>query len=229
MVEDPTLEQVIENSTTKVLERRKSWTKPTSAELVSKYLPLWEKLFKEKNNISDDYYREHIKVVFTSTATDRDRQLSKPGERGKEYFFVDAIYNFEWVSFVVSGELTIKEAESDELLSVNQIEKNEYYRLSPLKAVDKLPYNFSEILAALKKIDPQVISLTLKEFTSYSSDDINNRYWLQYQPPGTPEIQEGINLNAFGTINDKVNDCASLTIDILTLKGVSHKSFCWIE
>lgn len=210
--QDSVLKEVIENSTSKALERRKSWTKPASSELVSNDLPFWEKLFKNKNNISDDYFRKHIKVIYTSTATDKDRELSKPGERGKEYFFIDAVYSLDWVSFIISGEMTIKEAGSDELLSLSNIEKNGYYRISPLKAVDKLPYTFSEVLAALKKVNPEVIKLTPADFNPYSLGDI-----------------KGINLNAFGTINEEKNECVSLTIDILTLNGASSEAFCRIE
>ena len=217
------LESVIQNSTIKILSYNKDNRKEAPQEITDKYLPLWEKLFKEKNQITEAYYRNHYKAVNTYVTTEQDPAFveHKPLRKGRDFFTIVTSYKYDWVSFYLFNYLTIRERNEENYLSTEQIENNkDYQNIRSAIEIEKIPYSFNQVVQVIKSIDPEARNIYLDRFDTLP---------YEFNANETIKTPVSIYLIANGTIDFKKNLCEVIMIDIITLETKKSPSMCFIE
>ena len=193
--------------------------------ITEKYLPIWKKLFVEKNNISEDCFNKHIRVLETGISTDQSRQLS-PASRGREYFEVLYSIKVDWIEFNNADHLVIRKKDQQEYLSTNEFieeEKNAketFQKVGSFIPIEKAPMSFEEAVKKLQQINsdakylkPIYLSLIF----------VNPGYYRGHIANG------GVLLFGKGTIDFKKNQCVEGYLNLVTAKGSVTRTWCWQE
>jgi hypothetical protein len=193
--------------------------------ITEKYLPVWKKLFMEKNNISEDYFDKHIKVLETGISTDQSRQLS-PASRGREYFEILYYIKIDWIELNNADHLVIRKKDQQEYLSIDEFiaeEKNAeetFQQVGRFIPIEKAPISFEEAVEKLQQINsdakylkPVYLTLGFKS-PSYDKEQIANG---------------GVLLYGEGTIDFKKNQCVEGYFNLVTEKGSTMRTLCWYE
>lgn len=190
-----------------------------------KYLPVWKRLFMEKNGISNDYFDKHIKILETGISTDQSRQLS-PNSRGREYF--EILYNIkvDWIELNNADHLVIRQKDQQDYLSIDAFiaeEKNAketFQQAGKFIPIEKAPVSFEEAVVKLQQINadakylkPVYLTLGFKS-PSYDKEQIANG---------------GVLLYGEGTIDFKKNKCVEGYFNLVTGKGSTMRTVCWYE
>src|SRR4030042_3781671 len=134
------LEEVINNSVTGFREDywKESWNagnideiRNVPNELKIQYIPVWQSMFIKKNGITDDYFNRHIEITDTGLSDDRSMFIAMGGasnkypNRGHEYFEVLYKIKIDWIEFATIDSFAIRNPDSDEYLTEQQIESNQ--------------------------------------------------------------------------------------------------------
>lgn len=176
----------------------------------------------EKNNIREDYFNEHIRVLETGISTDQSRQLSSV-DKGHEYFEVLYSIKVDWIEFNEADHLVIRKKGQQEYLDTNEFieeEKNakeKFQRIGSFIPIEKAPMSFEEAVKKLQQINsdakhlkPAYLTLNFKS-PSYDKENIANG---------------GVLLYGKGTIDFKKNECVEGYLNLVTGKGSTMRMFC---
>ncbi len=90
-----------------------SKTPPASQELRNKFFPLWEELFLQINNMSRDYFSEHIKIINVSTFNWNEG----------ESLTVDYVFTIDWACSRLSDSILIKPKDTSNYYSIEGLRK----------------------------------------------------------------------------------------------------------
>lgn len=206
-------------------ERKAQYASIAPESITEKYLSVWKKLFMEKNNISEEYFNKHIKVLETGISTDLSRSLSFTN-RGREYF--EVLYNIkiDWIELNDADHLVIRKKDQEDYLSVDEFimeEKNAketFQQVSSFVPIEKAPISFEEAVRKLQQINsdakylkPAYLVLGFKS-PSYDKENIANG---------------GVLLYGEGTIDFKKNQCVEGYFNLVTGKGSTMRTLCWYE
>ncbi|MBN1263146.1 MAG: hypothetical protein JW991_02195 [Candidatus Pacebacteria bacterium] len=204
-------------------DRERNHVTAAPAEITEKYLPLWKKLFMEKNDLNPDYFDRHIKVLETGISTDRSRQLSS--ERGREYFEVLYHLKIDWIELNESDHLVIRKEGEERYLSPEEFiseEKNAQEKFRQVKTftpLDRAPISFEQAVLKLqqssadaKYLKPKILSLGLANPAA-----------------GEEQASSGILLFGEGIIDSRKNQCVTGYLNLNTGRAVTRRIFCQIE
>lgn len=206
-------------------ERKAKHVSIAPAGITEKYLPVWKKLFMEKNNISEDYFNKHIQVTDTGITTDQSRQIS-PTSRGREYFEVLYSIKIDWIEFSNSDHLVIRKKDQQEYLSIEEFIKEEqdaeetFQKVTRFIPIEKAPMSFEEAVKKLKQINSDAKYLKPVHLAlgfgspSWDKEHVANG---------------GVLLYGLGTIDYGKNQCVDGYFNIVTGKGSTTRYSCWIE
>ena len=205
-------------------EHRSKHVSAAPKNITEKYLPIWKKLFMEKNKISENYYNKHIRVIETGISTDQSRNLSP--ERGREYFEVLYRIKIDWIEFSEADHLVIRKKNQTEYLSIEEFideeesAKEKFQKVSSFIPIEGAPLSFEDAVQKLKQINsdakylkPVYLTLIFKS-PSYDTEQIANG---------------GILLYGEGTIDFENNQCVEGYINLVTEKGSTMRVRCWTE
>lgn len=231
-------EDWIENSITRVENNNwnKKWGRTETAETPNvyyapkavreKYLPVWRTLFMTKNNVTESYFDQHVKVIDTGLTDDRlwwELNRKNVLGRGREYFTVLYKIEIDWVKVAAIDRFAIKEADSEEYLGLSEIKDglkeptvNSIYQGFPERITRFIPieepiFFYSESVEYLKQVDIPRGSRHLKPGFLYLN------------------ANGEVVLEGFATIDYENNKCLEGHLNLNTGSGYVQPSICWQE
>lgn len=192
------------------------------SQICIEYQNIWEELFKTRNNITDEYFKEHLTITNTSISS------WNSGESFKISYFI----KIDWAKIYINDQFIIKKNSSappfpslnlpvDTYLSKDEINLciNNFVLASSMKRInqyEKLKFNSKR--KAIKEIEKNIPFKNPKMDMIYYKDD---KYI--YTSNGNPFLKGG------GTIDDKENKCFTCEIDLITGEVTYNETYCWIE
>lgn len=198
-------------------------------DITEKYLPVWKKLFMERNGVSEDYFNKHIRVIETGISTDRSRQLVPPAERGREYFEVLYRIKVDWVELNNGDHLLIRKWNEDRYLSIDEFIEEEksaektFQKISIFIPIEKAPLSFKEAVQKLKRINSDARYLKPYYLTLTYFGGHNPRVDAQHIEGS------GILLYGKGVIGFDECNCVEGYLNLVTGKGYVRRYYCCIE
>jgi hypothetical protein len=198
-----------------------------SQEIIEKYLPVWKSCFMKKNNVSEEYFNQHIKLTDTAISTEQSRWMAMGGsskfaeKKGWEYFSVLYQIKIGWIEFSAIDRFAIKSEDDKEYLTQSEIEKN----------VD-IKDSFEDPLTRIVKFVPILQpGLTFKDAVQELKqvDLPNSQYLEPYFLSLSLDQDGGVMLFGIGTIDQAANSCVQGYFNFLTKKGSTQEIRCQTE
>ena len=189
----------------------------------NEYLGIWENLFKSRNAISDDYFKEHINVTKTSIETWNDGESFRVfytvkidwatiGNSDQFIIKIDSTTAPPYPSLTVSRTNYLTESEISEVVDMRAFSSN-ITRVSPENAL-----KYSSKFHAVKALQNMAGTTKMKFSKMYYKESK-----LNFNANGHPFMV------GHGEIKKKENNCMSGEIDLVTGIGEVHKTPCWIN
>ncbi len=184
------------------------------------YYEIWENLFKIRNNISDDYFDEHITVTKTEIDSWNDG----------ESFNVNYNVKIDWATIDNHDQFIIKI--NSQLYPSLLVSRNEYLSETEIKQV----LDMQAFSSYMSKINPDS---KLKFSTKYQAlkalRDLADSKKIKYDRIYYKKQKPLFNANGHpflvgrGEINQSKNKCIYGEIDLITGEGETHECACWVE
>lgn len=162
---------------------------PVSGDIRNKYFPIWERVFMEKNKISQDYFDKHIEV----------ENISKMEWKEGESLAIRYLVRVDWATARLRDSILIKPQGQNSYYTVEELQETLtgeggtawFHQVSTFVPIESVVGYESAILALRSKCHPLV-------------------------EPGEVIVEQGVNrgvgellLKAGGVINEKKNQCKS--------------------
>lgn len=175
---------------------------PTYYPVITKtFLPIWKRVFQKTNEMNDEYFKKHIRVISASL-----RYIDFMGEQ-EQHFIVEYYYYIDWVQIKLfdsfklfledSGQFEVFDSVSyaDSLKALKEklySKKNSRTRQIKKFVLINNIVSKSEITEAVSKASP------LFRF------NVNRRLYINYNGQ--------LALDVYGTIDDEANKCLKATV-----------------
>ena len=182
----------------------------TDVEL-KKWFILWKELLLNEQNISESYFKNHVLVDSFYTSETNEGTI----------FSIKYTINIDWANIISGDGFLIRNKNETNYLTINEV----YSALDPLVGVKrkKLRNGFEKILSQ-------------EEVTSKLKQCYEGIKWSPIDGFSTSQgslflVDEGkLIVNAYGTINEKLNECKFASLDLETGELLECRdTACWIS
>ena len=197
---------------------KKEKVKLCDSQNCEEYYDIWENLFKERNNISDDYFNEHILVTKTEINSWSDG----------ESFNVNYTIKIDWAKIKNHDQFIIKINSS--LYPSLSVSRTEYLSKTEVEQVLGA-FAFSSFISKVNADNKLKFSTKRKALEALaeiasSNNIVFDRIYYKTQKPvfnanGHPFMA------ARGVINQSENLCIFGEIDLITGEGEAYEGSCW--
>ncbi|MGB0884892.1 MAG: hypothetical protein ACPGR5_00545 [Chitinophagales bacterium] len=187
--------------------------------LCLEYETIWKKLFKEKNNMSEKYFTEHVNILSTNITQ---------WNSGENF---NIVYNIsiDWANIKVTDQFLIKKSAEENIFSDLNLPDNKYLNEEEIKRTINL-LAFSSKLTIVKpinnlKFDSKASAKSyLKKNLEFRNPKFNEPFYKSIKwtfiPNGNPFISGG------GIINNSNNECYKFEMDLVTGKIKQYTTAC---
>jgi len=208
--------------TTLLLSCKKEKVDICDSQVCVEYQNIWKELFLTRNNITNEYFDEHITITHTNISSWNEG----------ESFRIDYYVEIDWAKISAHDQFIIKKSPNAPPYPSLNIPVDTYLTKEDIKkAVNHLA--FSSYMTRmyqynhLKYSSKHKAIKAVKSFIPYKNPSLKRLYYKQDKynltSNGHPFFEGG------GTINNENNECFNCEIDLITGEITYHKTVCWIE
>jgi hypothetical protein len=183
--------------------------------LEDRYLAIWENIFKEQNNINDEYFNSHIKI--------QSSEITQWNEG--ESLRVTYQVTIGWAIINVSDSILVKVSENSVL--ANLVTPNQYLEQSDVKKlIDNKVYSEITKINPLTSLKFEKYEDAVNAFKEEASQKIEVRSISFYVPGNVPRVDGNPYFIGFGVIDEAENKCIKGNFNLVTGEVKSWEDAC---
>lgn len=183
--------------------------------LCNKYLDIWKQLFKEKNNMSDDFFDSHIELW---------RMNLNEWAKGASFSVCYRI-NFDWAIAYNCDQFIIKIEKDDKTWPALNLPRDIYLSKNDIRTITTYHAFTSEIAFVSKNISisPESFQDALDYLTKKAGVNTlcSTRIYVE-------ETTGNLFIDAYAQYNNKYNECIHAKINLTTLETDIANGVCAI-
>jgi hypothetical protein len=183
-----------------------------------KLLPVWKEAFQKINNLSDQYFSDHIRVIGAQTGTAMD-VTSKPSEKNTNLFIVHYELRIDWAQIETQDDFAYRSDSNPEDIVASLVAHNGKSN-GGISAWDG---GISRLSPVEYLVSQDIITRNIRAVSPYLNFNIDG-ISIDLDPRGS--IQAGLD----GMLDENNNQCITSQIDLSTgkVQPITNTA-CWIS